>query len=91
MQKPVPGLYDSAATFGYARGGSFDDSDSSIYTNKISSKVRLVPENNLPKCLSVDKEKGSVAKIKVVVCFHSLFQWPIVLLAHLKNGWREPN
>ncbi|CAA7410116.1 unnamed protein product [Spirodela intermedia] len=66
-EKPVPLSYDSAATFGYARGGSFDDSDPSIYTNKMSSKVRLVPENNLSKCLSVDKEKGSVAKIKVVV------------------------
>ncbi|CAA6672895.1 unnamed protein product [Spirodela intermedia] len=38
-EKPVPLSYDGAATFGYARGGSFDDSDPSIYTNKMSSKV----------------------------------------------------
>lgn len=64
----APALYDGIATFGFARGKSFDDSDPSFNGNKQVGKARAVPENNLLKSFSADKEKsGSVAKIKVVV------------------------
>uniref|UniRef100_A0A1D1XFU5 Kinesin-like protein n=1 Tax=Anthurium amnicola TaxID=1678845 RepID=A0A1D1XFU5_9ARAE len=59
---------NGAGAFGHARVRSFDDTDSTIFANKLTSKPRPVPENNLVKNFSVDKEKsGSVAKIKVVV------------------------
>lgn len=64
----VPALYDGGAPFGFVRGKSFDDSDPSFNGNKLVGKARAVPENNLLKSFSADKEKsGSVAKIKVVV------------------------
>ncbi|KAJ6810227.1 kinesin-like protein KIN-13B [Iris pallida] len=60
----VPGLYDSSANFGFARGRSFDDPEPSFNGAKQMGKTQAVPEsNNL-----LNKEKpGSVAKIKVVV------------------------
>ncbi|KAJ6845462.1 kinesin-like protein KIN-13B [Iris pallida] len=61
---PVPGLYDSAANFEFARGRSFDDSEPSFNGTKQMGKTRAVPDNNS----LLNKEKpGSVAKIKVVV------------------------
>ncbi|EHA8589582.1 kinesin-like protein KIN-13B [Cocos nucifera] len=67
-EMPVPGLYESAAPFGYARGRSFDDLEPSFSASKQMNSNRVVPESNLLKCFSADKEKsGSVAKIKVVV------------------------
>ena len=70
VQMSVPELYGGGAPFGYARGKSFDDSEASFNGNKQTSKARVIPENNLLKSFSADKEKsGSVAKIKVVVMF----------------------
>lgn len=70
LQISVPALYDSGAPFGFARGKSFDESESSFNGNKQVGKARVVTENNLLKSFSADKEKsGSVAKIKVVVIF----------------------
>jgi len=70
VQMLGPGLYDGGVPFGLARGKSFDDSESSFNGNKQISNARVVPENNLLKSFSADKEKsGSVAKIKVVVIF----------------------
>lgn len=53
----------------HVRGKSFDDSDPFVSTNKLTSRSRGLPENNLLKSVSIDKERAnSVAKIKVVVC-----------------------
>ncbi|XP_061993444.1 kinesin-like protein KIN-13B isoform X1 [Rosa rugosa] len=52
----------------HVRGKSFDDSDPFVSTNKLTSRSRGLPENNLLKSVSIDKERAnSVAKIKVVV------------------------
>lgn len=64
----VPGLYDASSMHHYARGRSFDDSESYFGNNKQTSKFRNLPEENVMKSFPVDKEKASnVAKIKVVV------------------------
>lgn len=64
----VPGLYDASSMHHYARGRSFDDSESYFGNNKQTSKFRNLPEENVMKSFTVDKEKASnVAKIKVVV------------------------
>lgn len=64
-------MFESASQFGYGgRGRSFDDSDTSFALKQPMGKGRALQENNLLKSFSSDKEKpGSVAKIKVVVCF----------------------
>ncbi|CAI9114121.1 OLC1v1014771C1 [Oldenlandia corymbosa var. corymbosa] len=65
---PVPGFYDPSAMHNLTRGRSFDDSEAYFGNNKQSSKSRNLPEENVMKSFSVDKEKASnVAKIKVVV------------------------
>ncbi|KAM5547735.1 kinesin-like protein KIN-13B [Rosa sericea] len=52
----------------HVRGKSFDDSDPFVSTNKLTSRSRGLPENNLLKSVSIDKERANnVAKIKVVV------------------------
>ncbi|XP_008797783.3 kinesin-like protein KIN-13B [Phoenix dactylifera] len=67
-EMPVPGLYESAAPFGYAQGRSLDDLEPSFSASKQMNNNRVVPESNFLKSFSADKEKsGSVAKIKVVV------------------------
>lgn len=64
----VPGLFDASSMHHYARGRSFDDSESYFGNNKQTSKFRNLPEENVMKSFTVDKEKASnVAKIKVVV------------------------
>ncbi|CDO98041.1 unnamed protein product [Coffea canephora] len=64
----VPGLYDASSMHHYARGRSFDDSESYFGNNKQTSKFQNLPEENVMKSFTVDKEKASnVAKIKVVV------------------------
>ncbi|KAI4347130.1 hypothetical protein L6164_007973 [Bauhinia variegata] len=51
----------------HVRGRSFDDSEQFLST-KLGSKSRGLPDNNLLKSLSTEKEKANnVAKIKVVV------------------------
>lgn len=65
----MPGIYDGNPLHQSVRGKSFDDSESFISTNKLTGRSRGLPENNLLKSFSIDKEKAnSVAKIKVVVC-----------------------
>ncbi|XP_078428204.1 ATP binding microtubule motor family protein [Wolffia australiana] len=64
-EKSLPGISESAASFGYAHGRGFDDFDPSMYGNKSTNKSRIMPESNIPKFPTV--EKSSVAKIKVVV------------------------
>ena len=63
---PVTSLYNGHQT---VRGKSFDDSESFLSTNKLTSRMRGLNENNLLKSFSADKERANnVAKIKVVVC-----------------------
>ncbi|KAJ0989272.1 hypothetical protein J5N97_007628 [Dioscorea zingiberensis] len=66
---PIPSMHESASHFGYnGHGRSFDDSDASFSLKHPTGKGSTLPENNVLKSFSVDKEKsGSVAKIKVVV------------------------
>ncbi|KAF8388988.1 hypothetical protein HHK36_025672 [Tetracentron sinense] len=65
---PVPGLLDGSSLYHSFRGRSFDDSEPYLSINKQTSKARGLPENNLLKSFSADREKASsVAKIKVVV------------------------
>lgn len=53
----------------HVRGKSFDDSEPFVSGNKPTGRSRGLPENNLLKSVSVDKERANnVAKIKVVVC-----------------------
>ncbi|XP_077220031.1 ATP binding microtubule motor family protein [Tasmannia lanceolata] len=67
-EMPVPGLYDGITTYQSARGRSFDDSEPSFSTDKQMNRLRGLPENNLLKSFSAEREKtSSVAKIKVVV------------------------
>ncbi|PSS15600.1 Kinesin-like protein [Actinidia chinensis var. chinensis] len=64
----VPDLYNGSSLSHIVRGTSFDDSEPYITTNKMETGARGVPENNLLRSFSADKEKASnVAKIKVVV------------------------
>ncbi|KDP33665.1 hypothetical protein JCGZ_07236 [Jatropha curcas] len=63
----VPRLYD-----GYmhnpAHGKSFDDFEPYLAANRLANRSRGLPENNLLKSFSGDRERAnSVAKIKVVV------------------------
>ncbi|KAL3511795.1 hypothetical protein ACH5RR_024512 [Cinchona calisaya] len=65
---PVPSLYDASSMNNFARGRSFDDSETYFGNSKQTSKFRNLPEENVMKSFTVDKEKASnVAKIKVVV------------------------
>lgn len=64
---PIPGLHGGIPCQP-AQGRSFDDFEPSFATSKQMNRHRGLPENNLLKSFSMDKEKGSsVAKIKVVV------------------------
>ncbi|MBA0663791.1 hypothetical protein Goklo_003879 [Gossypium klotzschianum] len=66
-EMPVPNLYNGPSLHNPVRGRSFDDSEPYI-SNKQTGGGGVVPENELLKSFSVDKEKvNSVAKIKVVV------------------------
>ena len=66
---PVPGLYDGSQLHPTLHGTSFEDSEPFVSTNRLTNRPRGLPENNLLKSLSVDKERANnVAKIKVVVC-----------------------
>ncbi|XP_050388048.1 kinesin-like protein KIN-13B [Argentina anserina] len=52
----------------HVHGKSFDDSEPFVSTNKLTGRSRGLPENNLSKSVTVDKERANnVAKIKVVV------------------------
>ncbi|KAF5453148.1 hypothetical protein F2P56_028076 [Juglans regia] len=65
---PISGLYDGTSMYHPVRGRSFDDSDPYISNNRQTSRTHVLPENNVMKTFSADKEKSSsVAKIKVVV------------------------
>ncbi|XP_068647762.1 kinesin-like protein KIN-13B [Aristolochia californica] len=65
---PVPGLYEGTFNHHLIRDRSFDDLDPGVSTVRQTGKPRGLPENNLLKSFSADREKtGSVAKIKVVV------------------------
>ncbi|XP_010254127.1 PREDICTED: kinesin-like protein KIN-13B [Nelumbo nucifera] len=64
----VPGLYDGSSIYHSVHGRIFDESEPYLSTNKSTTKVRGLAENNLLKSFTADKEKlSSVAKIKVVV------------------------
>lgn len=61
----VPSLYDGSQLHQTLH---FDDSEPYLSTNKLTNRPRGLPENNLLKSFSGDKERAnSVAKIKVVV------------------------
>ncbi|KAK9148884.1 hypothetical protein Scep_007641 [Stephania cephalantha] len=62
----VPAPYDGTSFYPTARGRSFDDSEQFL-TNKANVRSRGLPDNNLLKSFSTDKDKSAVAKIKVVV------------------------
>lgn len=65
---PVTALYDGKSLYNPVEGQSFDDSEPYVLNNKQTGRARGLPENNLLKSFSADKEKASsVAKIKVVV------------------------
>ncbi|KAK9269203.1 hypothetical protein L1049_000972 [Liquidambar formosana] len=67
-EMPVPSLYDRSSLHQHVRGKSFDDSEPYLSTNKFTNRSRGLPDNNLLKSFSADKEKANnVAKIKVVV------------------------
>ncbi|KAI3992505.1 hypothetical protein MKX01_022596, partial [Papaver californicum] len=62
-----PGEYDGSSFYQSGRDRSYEDTEPYIPTYKQTSRARGMPENNLMKSFSVDKEKNSsVAKIKVV-------------------------
>lgn len=64
----VPSQYDSYSFQQQLRGKSFDDYESNLATNKATNKAQGLPENNILKSFSVDKDRSNnVAKIKVVV------------------------
>ena len=64
----VPDLYNGSSLSHVVRGTSFNDSELYITTNKMGTGARGVPENNLLRSFSADKDKANnVAKIKVVV------------------------
>lgn len=66
---PVSGQSNGHPLHHPGRGKSLDDSEPFLSTNKLTSRSRGLPENNLLKSFSSDKERAnSVAKIKVVVC-----------------------
>lgn len=72
VKMPVPGLHNGIPSQ-LAQGRNFDDLEPSFATSRLMNGHRNLPENNLLKSFSLDKEKGSsVAKIKVVVCSTSL-------------------
>ena len=76
----VPGLYNGSSLSHVVRGTSFNDSELYITTNKMGTGARGVPENNLLRSFSADKEKATnVAKIKVVVC-------PFALVLYFLSG-----
>uniref|UniRef100_A0A2P2JHT7 Kinesin-like protein n=1 Tax=Rhizophora mucronata TaxID=61149 RepID=A0A2P2JHT7_RHIMU len=61
----VPTSYEGYQT---SRGESFDDSEPYLAADKLTNRSRVLPECNLLKSLSMDKERANnVAKIKVVV------------------------
>lgn len=74
---PMTGLYDGKQLHHPVRGKSFDDSESFLSPNKVTGRSRGLPENNLLKSISTDKEKANnVAKIKVVVCvFNTIWKF----------------
>lgn len=66
---PVPSLYDGSQLQQPLHHRSFDDTEQFLPTNKLINRSRGLPDNNLLKSFSADKEKANnVAKIKVVVC-----------------------
>lgn len=78
-QMPVSGQSNGHPLHHPGRGKSLDDSEPFLSTNKLTSRSRGLPENNLLKSFSSDKERAnSVAKIKVVVCpFKSCFSFSV--------------
>lgn len=65
----VPSLYDGSQLHQILHGTSFEDSEPFVSTNRLTNRPRGLPENNLLKSFSMDKERSNnVAKIKVVVC-----------------------
>ncbi|PQM39318.1 kinesin-like protein KIN-13B [Prunus yedoensis var. nudiflora] len=67
-EMPVSGQSNGHPLYHPGRGKSLDDSEPFLSTNKLTSRSRGLPENNLLKSFSSDKERAnSVAKIKVVV------------------------
>lgn len=66
---PVTRAHEGYALHQPVYSKSFDDSEPYISTNKLTNRYRGMPENNLLKSFSGDKERANnVAKIKVVVC-----------------------
>ncbi|XP_062149081.1 kinesin-like protein KIN-13B [Alnus glutinosa] len=64
----VPSLYDGSQLHQILHGTSFEDSEPFVSTNRLTNRPRGLPENNLLKSFSMDKERSNnVAKIKVVV------------------------
>ncbi|KAL5729277.1 Kinesin-like protein KIN-13B [Ranunculus cassubicifolius] len=63
----VPAMYESSSLYHSTRGRSYDDSDTYLSASKQTGRTRGLPDNNLMKSFSGDKDKSSVAKIKVVV------------------------
>ncbi|KAB1200597.1 Kinesin-13A [Morella rubra] len=64
----VPSLYDGSQLHHTLHGTSFDDSEQFLSTDKLTNRSRGLPESNLLRSFSADKEKANnVAKIKVVV------------------------
>ncbi|KAK4604193.1 hypothetical protein RGQ29_012625 [Quercus rubra] len=67
-EMPVPSLYGGSQLHQPLHNRSFDDSEPFLSTNKLINRSRGLPDNNLLKSFSADKERANnVAKIKVVV------------------------
>uniref|UniRef100_A0A2N9FXI5 Kinesin-like protein n=1 Tax=Fagus sylvatica TaxID=28930 RepID=A0A2N9FXI5_FAGSY len=67
-EMPVPSLYDGSQLQQPLHHRSFDDTEQFLPTNKLINRSRGLPDNNLLKSFSADKERANnVAKIKVVV------------------------
>ena len=85
---PVPSLYGGSQLHQPLHNRSFDDSEPFLSTNKLINRSRGLPDNNLLKSFSADKERANnVAKIKVVVClFDTINQNASVTLYCVVNG-----
>ncbi|KAJ7969618.1 Kinesin-like protein [Quillaja saponaria] len=68
LLREMPKLQEGSLINHPVHGKSFDDLESFLSSAKLVNRSRGLPENNLQKSFSVDKERANnVAKIKVVV------------------------
>lgn len=87
----VPSIYDGSQLHQTLHGKSFDDSDPFAHIAKLTNRSRGLPENNLLKSFSADKERANnVAKIKVVVCLLDTVSMLLLVFTAWQMGNFEP-